>query len=215
MTRFSLIPRTTLFVSMIAGLFTVDLHGQACQGTVGKSVWVEQGQLALGNTIGGGAALAGRRLGLSVSYRHRDISADIKGDEAALRAALVFHASRVQLCPVLSLGGRREEWQAEPTVALTSTSAIASAGLGVGMELGIAGGFSLIPHVVGQYVYSGTYYQLDSSTDNDESGAVGGNADIELGVLARFKLLYGGFRVHWNPEAVHGYLNRWVVGIAF
>ena len=203
------------FVLLLTLLSVTDLSGQACQGAPGRSVWLERGTLPLGNTVGGGLSLGGNRLGLAAAYRYRDVSDAISGHEARIRAALVFHASRIQLCPVLSLGAQREEWQVDATTSLTSTTAAGTAGLGVGIELPIVANLSLIPHVIGQYEYSAKYFELDGGADNDESAALFGNGDVEFGLLARFKFLYGGYHAHWNPRSDYGYLTRWILGARF
>ena len=202
-------------VLLLTLLCTTDLSGQACQGTPGRSVWLERGTLLLGNTMGGGLSLGGSRFGLAAAYRYRDVSDAISGHEARIRAALVFRASRIQLCPVLSLGAQRDEWQVDAATSVTSTTAAGTAGLGVGVELPIVANLSLIPHVIGQYEYSATYFEIAGGTDNDESAAWFGRGDVEFGMLARFRFLYGGYHAHWDPRSDYGYHARWILGARF
>ena len=212
-------PRTRHSLSglfLIAILSAGDLYGQACQGTPrGRGFWVERGDLNLGNTIGAGGALGGKNFSISAGFRHRDVSDDITGDEATLRLGPVMRAGIVQLCPVLTMSGRRDEWQVDSNSTLTSTRAAAAAGVGVGIELPIIGDFSVVPHAIGQYEYAGTYYQIDSANEVEEDGTHSGRVDIEFGLLGRFRFFYGGMRTHWSPDSKYTYLTQWIAGVAF
>jgi len=203
-----------LFIIVIIG--GQDLLAQACQGTPrGRGFWVERGEMSLGNTIGGGGALGGKSFAVSASFRHQDVSDAVSGDEATLRIGPIVRAGALQLCPVLTLNGQRQEWQVDSDVSLTTNRVAASGGLGVGVELPIIGDLSVIPHAIGQYEYAGTYFKFEGvDGDTDESGVHRGRVDLEFGLLGRFKFFYGGVRSHYAPESKRAYLTQFIAGIA-
>jgi len=205
--------RLTLLLSLGVLVGARDLQAQACQGTPGGGFWAERGDLSTGNTIGGGGALVGRRFGLTAAFRYHDVSSALSGNEVALRAALVLPAGNAQICPVLGVGAMQQDWDVQNGLSLQTTRAAAKAGVGIGVPIRLVGDFSVVPNAIGQYEYSATYFNIDGGGDNDESGAHGGRLDFEFGLLARYKVIYGGFRSNWSPEAKNAYLTRWLAGI--
>jgi hypothetical protein len=210
---------------MWAGLVMVVMitsvaRAQLCAGTPRSSaIAYEYGKLTVGNTHGINATLGGGRNSLALTYRMRDLEGDARGQEVRLRYSLGFGAGPVQICPGLGLGFARDKWDAQNNFTLHTNSLSGRAGVGIGLEKAIYRGFALIPFVLAQYEFTAIEFDLDAppGTETDISGDTLSRADIEYGLLAHYKFLYGGLAAQRNSDRSGNrpYMARWIVGFTF
>ena len=217
MTRFSC--RTilvSLTLSVVAG--ASPLAAQVCHGTPPRGgIAFEHGELSTGTSTGVNLAWAGRGA-FDATLRQRNLDNDRSGQEANVRFALTI-GSKIQFCPGIGLGFGRDEWDAGDGFSLTSNQLTGRAGIGVGMEQPLVAGISLIPFVVAQYEFTAIEYDVDApaNAETEVTGDTLSHVDFEYGLMARFKILYGGIAAQRNTEVsgTRPYMARYVLGLTF
>jgi hypothetical protein len=175
--------------------------------------------MTMGHTQGGSAVLDAGRVAIGVGLRTRDLESDATGQEYLFRLSLKFGAARVQICPGFGVGFARDEWSTPTGLTLTSNALTARAGAGIGFEQEVHKGLSAIPFVVVQYAFTATAFDLDDGIGGDAeiTGDTLSRVDIEYGLMARYRFLYGGIAAQRNSERSgnHPYMARWIIGFAF
>ena len=204
---------------MLVGITTV-VQAQICAGTPrGGGIAFEYGTSAVGHTQGLSASLGGGRHSFGAAYRHRTLEEDATGNEARIRYSLGFGAGPLQICPGLGLGFIRDTWNAQNDVTLHTSALSGRAGVGIGLEQAVYKGFAVIPFAVVHYEFTAIKFDLDApaGTETDISGDTLSGVDIEYGLLARYKFVYGGIAAQRNTERSGNrpYLARWIVGFTF
>ena len=210
--------RTPLVLGAVAAIaLPYALHAQACYGTPSRGgLAFETGKVSFGTMTGASGAIAGRRVALSGSYRRVEVGEQVSGNGGHGRLALVLGSRRVQVCPALGVDFERRAWDAGAPGTLTSNQLRGLAGVGLGLEQPVYRDLMVIPFAVVQYAYTAVHYSLDApNSDVQDVGDTTSAGDLEYGLLARYKILYGGFAARHAMKSAPPYLARWVVGLTF
>jgi hypothetical protein len=190
---------------------------QLCYGTPRNGgIAFEHGRVNFGSTNGVSGAISAAHLALAGGYRKIEIGSNVTGNSSEGRFAIVLGGSRVQFCPAIGAEYETRAWDAGTAGILNSRHLTGRAGAGLGIEQSIVGGVSLIPYAAVQFAYTAIDYKLDRPNSNvQEVGDTTSTGDVEYGLLARYKILYGGFSARHAMKSAPPYFARWIVGVTF
>ncbi len=197
----------------------IALHAQPCLGTpTHGGIAYERGAASYSSSNGVTAAYAGHRASVGGAYRIRDRGA-ITSNEGDFRFAVHVNVSRLMLCPNVGLGYAGESWKPEPAVTFDTKRLIGRAGVGLGIEQPVYKGFTVIPFVSARYEFHVMYIDLTAPTGStaESSGDTLSVVDIEYGLMARFKFLYGGITAQRKSDSPgrRPYQSRLMLGVTW
>ena len=194
-----------------------SLAAQLCYGTPSNGgLAFEHGKMNFGTTNGVSGAIAGKHVALGGGYRSMEIGPSVTGTNAGGRFAVVLGSSRLQVCPGLGVEYERQEWNRGTFGTANSRQLIGRAGIGFGLEQPVYEGVSVIPFAVIQYAFRAVDYTVDApDSDVQESGDTTSTGDLEYGLLARYKFVYGGFAARHAMKSAPPYVARWIIGVTF
>ena len=214
--------KTALFaLAVCTGVPLTAIRAQPCLGTPTRGgVAYERGAASYSSSNGVAAALAAHRVSLSGAYRMRDRgAARTSSNEADLRFALHIGISRLMLCPNIGLGYAAESWKPEPGVTFDSKRLVGRGGLGIGLEQPVYKGFAIIPFVSARYEFHVLYIDLTAPAGStaEPAGDTLSVVDLEYGLMARFKFLFGGITAQRKSDSPgrHPYQSRLLLGVTF
>lgn len=198
----------------------LTLQAQPCFGTPTRGgVAYERGSASYSSSNGVSAAYAGHRLSVGGGYRLRDRSAGITSNEGDFRFAVHVAAGRLMFCPNIGVGYAGESWKPETNVTFDTKRLIGRGGVGVGLEQPVYKGFAVIPFVSARYEFHVVYIDLTAPAGStaESAGDTLSVVDIEYGLMARFKFLYGGLSLQRNSDSkgTRPYQSRLMLGVTF
>jgi hypothetical protein len=216
------IPRTLARVVPLAlVLLARVVHAQACHGTPsGRSAAYEYAKMTVGSSQGVAGTLAGSHAALGAGFATRSVD-DMTGQQGSLRFSLRLPIGKLELCPGIGLIYQHDTWSPRTQVSVTAHNVSARAGAGLGFEQEITHGFSVTPFLVAQYEFALSIYQMDLSGSDSATTQLTGDtlsrAQLEYGLIARYRFLYGGVAAHRSSESKGSRpdMARWIIGIAF
>jgi len=200
--------------------FASGVMAQSCLGLPQRSsIAFESATYTAGTATGVAAALSGKHTALDLGFRARDVGDDESGIEGAIRFSVLIPISKVRLCPGLGLNYAHTKWDVDATTSMTTSILAARVGAGLGVEQKVLGDLSLIPFGGVYYQFSAIVFQIDAPDgENDVTGDTLSHTQLEWGLMAHFRFLYGGWaatRYTDNGSFMHPAMSRWVVGLTF
>jgi hypothetical protein len=193
---------------------------QACHGTPGgASVGYEYGKMTVGHSQGVSGTLAGQCVAFGAGAALRDLGS-LTGQQAALRLSAILPVFAVRICPGIGAIYQHDTWDRDDE-SLTSHTLSLRAGGAIGLERHVYRGLSLNPFVVTQYDFTLTV--LDFAPSGADSSNVELTPDstsyvqIEYGLTARYRFLYGGIVAHrtTDQKGSRPYMARYILGVSF
>jgi len=195
--------------------------GQTCNGTPsGRSLAYEYAKMSVGTSQGISGTLAGSHAALGVGFAARSVG-EISGQQGSMRLTLVLPMGNLSLCPGIGLLYQHDTWDVRDDVSLTAHNLAARAGAGLGYEQRLGGGFSISPFVAAQYEFTLSIYDINASGRDSTTTQVTGDtlsrAQLEYGIIGRYRFLYGGVAAHRTSESKgqRPDMARWIIGVAF
>ena len=197
------------------------IQAQPCLGTPTRGgIAYERGAASYSSSNGVAAAFAANHVSVGGGYRMRDRGPrTTSSNEADLRFALHIKVTRLMFCPNIGLGYAAESWKPEPAVTFDSKRLVGRGGIGIGLEQPVYKGFALIPFVSARYEFHVLYIDLTAPAGStaEPAGDTLSVVDLEYGLMARFKFLYGGITAQRKSDSPgkHPYQSRLLLGVTF
>jgi hypothetical protein len=190
----SVLGRTLAGLGALTLFAAAPLAAQVCVGTPSQnSVAFARDQFSIGNANGAAGSLVGSRFAGSLEANARSISSDVSGFGARLGVNGIFGASRVTICPGVTLGFTRDTWEPGAGVSTSINTAALGAGVGAGFTQELGAGVAISPFARLGFGFNLTVYDLDApNAETDVTGDTLSGVTFDYGAIVQWRYLYGG-----------------------
>lgn len=211
----------TAGVALFSATAAAAVEAQVCLGNPAKGgIAYVNGKSSDNSSNGAVATFTPGNFGLGLGFR-AITAPSVRGNgsesgfEGAFRFSLVL-GGKLQVCPTISLGFDRRNWNADANTTLTTNQLVGRGGLSVGYDVTVTDDFDIAPFVGAEYVDEARYFQTKgtNSTPSESAGNTGG-AQATYGIMLHYMHIFGGFSASHGFKSGPASDRRLFVGFAF